>query len=424
MKTLDQFDVEATIIYSGSYIDPIFKGNFFDRNRIIVGRHTSGSTEYLRAGNYSEYFDLYGAYRNTKLGIAQRFTKFTSEVERVYDTMLPSILDIYYTNSGSVVLANPELGASPILETTADADSTGVAVGKLIFVANGVTASLASDSTVKVGDSSWICSYPFQGTYRNLIRQVNQRFYQSRINVPQSESRNASNNVAFYGNGTGYLTSSLASIEVILPNSKLPGLTGIPLTEPQRFTMIDVTGSVDAVTNMFEGVGTFEYPPSASGLFGTSRGTRRPSEREVIKFFFGIGDNLQNISILNGVTSSYMNSTVGIMNGFYSTNAEIRGWKYGIYNAFPYYSNCVFRTNRFGQFRDMLEQRQYTKFFDPDGFNPLGKKNNKIGSKDSPVNIKFVSGSDAYVTASLPTLNTRDSGIYDFEYCSGAPFSD
>jgi hypothetical protein len=40
----------------------------------------------------------------------------------------------------------------------------------------------------------------------------------------------------------------------------------------------------------------------------------------------------------------------------------IRGWKYGLYSAIPTNTRAVFRRNRFGNFRDMLEQRQYSKF--------------------------------------------------------------
>lgn len=42
----------------------------------------------------------------------------------------------------------------------------------------------------------------------------------------------------------------------------------------------------------------------------------------------------------------------------------IRGWKYGIVNGLPTYNTARWRRDRFGQFRDMLEQRQYTQFYD------------------------------------------------------------
>lgn len=37
----------------------------------------------------------------------------------------------------------------------------------------------------------------------------------------------------------------------------------------------------------------------------------------------------------------------------------IRGWKYGVQDGNPHYTSCVFRRDRFGQHRDMLEQRLY-----------------------------------------------------------------
>jgi len=40
----------------------------------------------------------------------------------------------------------------------------------------------------------------------------------------------------------------------------------------------------------------------------------------------------------------------------------IRGWKYGLASGFPTYSRATWRRNRFGQLRDMLEQRPYSKF--------------------------------------------------------------
>lgn len=40
----------------------------------------------------------------------------------------------------------------------------------------------------------------------------------------------------------------------------------------------------------------------------------------------------------------------------------IRGWKHGLASGFPTYSRAMWRRNRFGQLRDMLEQRSYTKF--------------------------------------------------------------
>ena len=54
----------------------------------------------------------------------------------------------------------------------------------------------------------------------------------------------------------------------------------------------------------------------------------------------------------------------------------------GIVNTEPYFTNGVFRYDRFGQFRDMLEQRLDTRFYDA--------SNSSTYILDSVVNIQFV----------------------------------
>jgi len=44
-----------------------------------------------------------------------------------------------------------------------------------------------------------------------------------------------------------------------------------------------------------------------------------------------------------------------------------RGWKYGVMNALPIAPSAIFRGNRFGQFRDMLEQRRDSVVFNVGG---------------------------------------------------------
>lgn len=46
----------------------------------------------------------------------------------------------------------------------------------------------------------------------------------------------------------------------------------------------------------------------------------------------------------------------------FGVSPEIRGWKYGLYSGLPSNSKAIFRRDKFGQIRDMLEQRPYTKF--------------------------------------------------------------
>lgn len=107
---------------------------------------------------------------------------------------------------------------------------------------------------------------------------------------------------------------------------------------------------------------------------------------------------LATISLLD-MAASYLNSN---SYGGYeiAISPVIRGWKYGIYNGFPAHSRVIFRRNRYGQFRDMLEQRLFTTFCNTDAtilFNVA--KGNRVRSEEKlktftiqegPVSVKFV----------------------------------
>jgi hypothetical protein len=55
------------------------------------------------------------------------------------------------------------------------------------------------------------------------------------------------------------------------------------------------------------------------------------------------------------------------------------GWRYGLMNYRKTRSTAVFRHDTYGQFRDMLEQRQYTRFYDTgDEFNPAGLQESAV----------------------------------------------
>jgi len=78
----------------------------------------------------------------------------------------------------------------------------------------------------------------------------------------------------------------------------------------------------------------------------------------------------------------------------------IRGWKYGISNGLPEHSKAVYRSNRYGQFRDMLEQRPFTKYInveksilsDPSGNASLTSmsRSTTTGIQTGPVTVRFV----------------------------------
>jgi len=101
-----------------------------------------------------------------------------------------------------------------------------------------------------------------------------------------------------------------------------------------------------------------------------------------------------NASLVTGSSSIYESHILCV-------SPEIRGWKYGLYSGFPTNTRAIFRRDKFGQFRDMLEQRQYTKFVnvsfdsndqvvDFDQENYLLKNNNFENLGPSVAEVNFV----------------------------------
>lgn len=101
------------------------------------------------------------------------------------------------------------------------------------------------------------------------------------------------------------------------------------------------------------------------------------------------------------------------------------GYRYGLLNVQGQSTKAVFRRDRYGQNRDMLEQRRNSKFFLSTG------EAGTVGTSNAAITISFLSGStsaqraETYQAASEEvSFNRKDSGIYDFEYKAGQPFYD
>lgn len=98
----------------------------------------------------------------------------------------------------------------------------------------------------------------------------------------------------------------------------------------------------------------------------------------------------------------------------WSMSPIIRGWKYGVYSGLPAFSKAYFRAKRYGQFRDMLEQRPFTKFYLTPGNDPRAQ-----GPTPAAVTVKFV---DAGGKLTNPQ-NTLSQNL-SFEATSSMPYFD
>jgi hypothetical protein len=106
-------------------------------------------------------------------------------------------------------------------------------------------------------------------------------------------------------------------------------------------------------------------------------------------------NNRKWLDLLSQYPGPYLNADY--MSNYYVMDHPI-GVKYGMANFVKQRSRGAYRYDHYGQFRDMLEQRRYTRFFEEgDDYNPKG-------ITDSPISCIFLDNDGAPV--SDPTTTT------------------
>jgi hypothetical protein len=159
--------------------------------------------------------------------------------------------------------------------------------------------------------------------------------------------------------------------------------------------------------------------PNGRFLFAEGDGFGATSEcgaglSELVKVMYGFGDGISN-DCNQFVRPRGAGSDDGFIGTNFSVTAELRGWRHGLVSAFPVNTFAVFRRNRFGQFRDMLEQRPDTKFYD------LGsQKAGKQSLLSSPVSVKFVDSSGQITLPEYTySSNLSTEATSSRPYCDG-----
>lgn len=211
------------------------------------------------------------------------------------------------------------------------------------------------DNTNNTIDAYWLGSYPFEPKYSSLFRG---RYYKT-----DREWK-----VTNWDDETGEFTET---------NSV-----------GSRFDSIIVTGS-SVITTMQDATLDSEagYPvlpflgTGGSDFASVYLSKQTDMRRTFFKFYFGTGDTWQKNPELE-LTNIYSDGY-----DWPSYTPKIRGWKYGLLSALPANSNAVYRHDNFGQFRDMLEQRNDTRFFKTLS---RGRWKGKSSISPSPVRVKFV----------------------------------
>jgi hypothetical protein len=440
MPIFDQYEVEPVSSYSGSYLAKVM--NPYGSLILNTGSYArkqiadAATSEILvrsldnQLMLYSTYFSLsssafLGSTQSSFIKSFERVCDITSN-EVAYDSLLSSPIDFTSKNvsafllqGAGVVYSEPYL--QPIsklgIQTIPLSSSISIILGGL-----GITASLTDGAQEQFIDNKWLYQFPYSSYFKD-INNANKR---------QTPSLNSNS----------YIKTSLSG--VMYGQKSADGITRMDFTASVNTIGaigISYLSTAPGSGDIFSGfayqvffdvpirISEFDQPEMAAVVEVTQsnfldKNTFGPNIKDLYKIYFGFGRS-GPFGLGNGkyFSSNYINFPM------FSINPIIRGWKYGIYSGFPYSLKCTYRVGRYGQVRDMLENRLYTVNFVQQSTNPY---------TDTPINrtltyplqISFVSGTTIYtqtrdyVTATNPSYNPYDSGIYDIYYRSGQPFFD
>lgn len=429
------FDIEPTSAYSGSYMAIVVTGSrnptgtayqqlissSFRKSRVGDAASLAGALLYTGVTQYGEYSRL--IVDNQAMNVNQRFVSHVSTTKVIYDSHIPDLAAIFLADNAYPAFtmypspAGVDMRVQFIFGTR---DESGVLHRR--------TSSYASDANASISNDNWVNSSPFQYKYRGAPRRAGSFIDANGLLIRASTSFSTPTETFSNFNVTGIDTTGIGTA----PNAKtlnpsdpfaggfsgtIPGATAsfqVGFMDKRRESTVTASANYTfrPVEEYTDTDTTFSGMPTVFGAPITNN-TKAGSNIDTIRAVYGFGDGPSNTPLpknVFGVDKGHGAAGYPVRVWF---GTGIRGWKYGLYNGLPTSPKCIFRRNHFGSHRDMLEQRLFTK------------EVNKInGTLEAAVTLSFISGSEAYVTASNPALNTREVGYYDFEYKCGIPWKD
>lgn len=377
-----QFELEPKESYFGTYVDDIVTGSFLLGTRGLAGSVVSGNLEWQGETRFSDWYykQLFPWYRSGNTRGVKLF-----DTKKIYDSLVPDFTQITAINGAHFIAPKFDDYLTSI-EPAILPEPFETKILKLIINFSGSLPITASNG-IKLSDAWWNSSFPYQSRYKDVPRLTS--LNKAIATNDYEEWADLPNNRLLYKPVTDLTSSNVYSLALALGNSNQPGWALINSYD-KRLTKIFGISVPTATLGLGEKTfltGYFGFDLVASSLF---------------------------IATISGINPFDTGVFINVYYYYYILGGlSCRGWKYGLYNAFPTPASCIFRIGHYGQFRDMLEQRIFTKDIDL-----------KTNSITSPFNIQFISGTEAYVTASSPSLNVLELGCYNQDFSSGLPYFD
>lgn len=367
---IDQFEVFGRGEYLGTTLDDYITGTMVSKSvntdgrlKVVTGsRGKLFSRQQAREAGFPSDNSRSTAITPWYESVGFSIGLFSDSNERFYDSLMPAI-DKCFKADGNQIAIN--YGIPPFYF-----DGNTDKWGFMRFNTFGGGATFQP-----ILNQNWPRAFPYEPRYHHVSRQKN---------VEKSF-------IATISLDSGHLTQ----IEPVQVQSLIFLLDVPRLDVPTLGTSIVMIDVDQSLPNDYHATGSM-------------------SLSDTIKVLYGFGDlNSMVKTGPNGIVgtnhfANFRQSREAAIGGGGAISPVIRGWKYGVISGLPYYSRAYFRSSRFGQLRDMLEQRQYSKFF-----------TNRNATLTSVVNVRFV---DAKGNTTRPE-NTQSQNL-SFEVTSSVPFFD
>ena len=392
------------------------------------------------------FFEQRDLLLGKKAGKNNLFNYCFSKSEDFIDSLLPSPLETHLVNSGSFTIVNLIQGNEDFLTISSSYESTifttiknGIQILRqtqdffvnilydeenniLKKVPQGRLAlmyySINDELLEGLSDSKWVYDFPFEKKYSNL----------SKYKKPTLETKKIGNNNSIRA------TSMASNGFILLPNSfnlarggsiekitdVLPDLQSVPFDEIAGIVFSEKTKINGLPFGLQRNYSSDSNVYNIYGdiLFDSDRQNEPPTLQNMYKLYFGTG-KLQTTRYTLGRKGVFKNHYP--INFLFSFNSPftaietvgITGYKYGVINHLPLPTKLAFRRGRYGQFRDLLEQRLFSKMYDNEREEPL----------EAVAVARFLPGTEADIVSKTGYIST-EPGYFNREYQSFKPFAD
>jgi len=441
VAVLDQFEVEYKESYISGTYDQVVMGN-------IISLTTAGGKRKYVYGNRGVVYGSINSSQSQQPGTSVfdsstsvsyrsqpykeksgncRAAKHICHNERIYDTLTPDAITCFKRNGAEPFFMSGSVDEKPGFNPPNTGVDNTNNVGFIMFD-NFIPTSNGSRSNFNRGvDKNWTRSFPFEPRYSDVSRKLQQKFFNGNIEAAYHANflDNTGNNftkvtkrkkiksliIGTVGPNASYSNkhNTLALNTIFLPSGQnWYHHWVVDRDTNKKFFTRFVTGSCSDNDTMkvlfgYGDVNTIMYSSSyvdSNNVFGYAmRGSNNWPE-------FRLKNNT-NVSV------SLAGTYEGVTGSIWNISPIIRGWKYGLHSALEDYTSAYYRQGRYGQFRDMLEQRKFTKIFAPNSQDRI----QTIPS--SPVTVKFV---DSEGKLTIPE-NTQSQNL-SFEATSSLPYFD